>query len=282
MLCKRHKALYGKAHGTHLGETSMLIRDRLANDGRFLFRWRSYAPLVLLPLFLVALPEEERISQAVGPAVEHIIFFASVLVAFVGLAIRWATIAFVPSGTSGRNTVGQRADRLNTSGMYSMVRNPLYLGNFVAILGVLICVKVWWLVATFALLYWLYIERVIAVEEAFLEQKFGDDYRAWAAHTPVFLPRIFNWVRPNQPFSVTFLLRREYNGLLAVGASFFCPRVDPGRIRAARADCRMGGGGCRVGHPGCHDTRAVPGAALPEDAHPCARHLRCGPFWAAR
>jgi protein-S-isoprenylcysteine O-methyltransferase Ste14 len=199
----------------------MLIRDRLASDGRFLFRWRSYAPLVLLPLFLAALPEEERISQAVGPTVEHIIFFASVLVAFLGLAIRWVTIAFVPGGTSGRNTLGQRADRLNTSGMYSMVRNPLYVGNFVAILGVLICVKVWWLVAMFALLYWLYIERVIAVEEAFLEQKFGDDYRAWAARTPAFLPRPSNWVRPSQPFSLTFLLRREYNGLLAVGASFF-------------------------------------------------------------
>lgn len=199
----------------------MLIRDRLASDGRFLFRWRSYAPLLLLPLFVAALPEEERISQAVGPTAEHVIFFVSVFVAFLGLAIRWATIAFVPGGTSGRNTVGQRADQLNTSGMYSIVRNPLYLGNFVAILGVLICVKVWWLVAMFALLYWLYIERVIAVEEAFLGQKFGDDYRAWAARTPAFLPRPSNWVRPSQAPSLTFLLRREYNGLLAVGASFF-------------------------------------------------------------
>ena len=199
----------------------MLIRDRLANEGRFLFRWRSYAPLVLLPLFLAALPEEQRISQAVGPTVEHIMFFVSVLVSFLGLAIRWATVAFVPGGTSGRNTLGQRADQLNTSGMYSIVRNPLYVGNFVAILGVLICVKVWWLVAMFALCYWLYIERVIAVEEAFLEHKFGDDYRAWAARTPAFLPRVSDWVRPSQPFSLTFLLRREYNGLLAVGASFF-------------------------------------------------------------
>ena len=102
------------------------------------------------------------------------------------LAIRWVTIAFVPGGTSGRNTLGQRADQLNTSGMYSMVRNPLYVGNFVAILGVLICVKVWWLVAMFALLYWLYIERVIAVEEAFLEQKFGDGlWRMGGAHPGV-------------------------------------------------------------------------------------------------
>ena len=28
-------------------------------------------------------------------------------------------------------------------------------------------------------------------------------------------------MRPSQPFSLTFLLRREYNGLLAVGAGFF-------------------------------------------------------------
>jgi protein-S-isoprenylcysteine O-methyltransferase Ste14 len=199
----------------------MLIRDRLASDGRFLFRWRSYAPLVLLPVFVAALPEEQRIAQAVGPAVEHMIFFVSVGVSFVGLAIRWATVAFVPGGTSGRNTLGQRAEQLNTSGMYSMLRNPLYVGNFIAILGVLICVKVWWLVAIFALCYWLYIERVIAVEEAFLEQKFGDEYRAWAARTPAFLPRFSNWVWPSRPFSLTVLLRREYNGLLAVGASFF-------------------------------------------------------------
>jgi protein-S-isoprenylcysteine O-methyltransferase Ste14 len=199
----------------------MLIRDRLASDGRFLFRWRSYAPLVLLPVFVAALPEEERIAQAIGATLEHIIFFVSVFVSFVGLAIRWATVAFVRGGTSGRNTLGQRAEQLNTSGLYSMLRNPLYLGNFVAILGVLICVKVWWLVAIFALCYWLYIERVVAVEEAFLEQKFGDEYRAWAARTPAFLPRLSNWVRPSQPFSPTILLRREYNGLLAVGASFF-------------------------------------------------------------
>jgi protein-S-isoprenylcysteine O-methyltransferase Ste14 len=199
----------------------MLIRDRLTSDGKFLFRWRSYAPLLLLPLFIAALPEEERVSQAVGPAAEHVIFYASVLVSFIGLAIRWAAIAFVRGGTSGRNTHGQRADRLNTSGMYSIVRNPLYLGNFVAILGVLLCVKVWWLVAMFALLYWLYIERVIAVEEAFLEAKFGDDYRAWVARTPAFIPKLVNWMPPTERFSLPFLLRREYNGLLAVGAAFF-------------------------------------------------------------
>ena len=199
----------------------MLIRNRLARDGKFLFRWRSYVPLVLLPLIVVAMPEEERISAQIGPQAEHVIFYLAVFVSFLGLAIRWLTVAFVTEGTSGRNTHSQVAERLNTTGLYSMVRNPLYLGNFIAMLGVLICVKVWWVVAIFALCYWLYIERVIAVEEDFLEAKFGDAYREWAAKTPAFLPRIANWTPPSKSFSLPFLLRREYNGLLAVGASFF-------------------------------------------------------------
>ena len=199
----------------------MLIRDRLAKDGGFLFRWRSYVPLALLPLIIVALPEEERISVWIGAEAEHAIFYLSVLVSFAGLAIRWATIAFVPPGTSGRNTLQQRAEQLNTTGMYSIVRNPLYLGNFIAMLGVLLCVKVWWVIAIFAVCYWLYIERVIAVEEAFLEAKFGDAYRDWTSRVAAFIPKPANWVAPAGAFSLLFLLRREYNGLLAVGGSFF-------------------------------------------------------------
>lgn len=199
----------------------MLIRDRLASDGNFLFRWRSYVPLVLLPLIVVALPEEGRISAQIGQEAEHGIFYLAVLVSFTGLAIRWLTVAFVTPGTSGRNTRSQRADLLNTTGVYSIVRNPLYLGNFVAMLGVLICVKVWWVIAIFALCYWLYIERVIAVEEAFLEGEFGDAYREWAGRVPAFIPKFADWAPPSEPFSLPFLLRREYNGLLAVGGSFF-------------------------------------------------------------
>ncbi len=199
----------------------MRIRDRLEREGSFLFHWRSYVPLGLLPLILVSLPEENRVAAQIGPALKHAIFYLAMLVSFAGLAIRWATIAFVPPGTSGRNTLSQRADQLNTTGMYSLVRNPLYLGNFIAMLGVLICIKVWWVIAIFALCYWLYIERVIAVEEAYLEQRFGEPYRTWTARVPAFIPKFTNWTPPSGAFSLPFLLRREYNGLLAVGGSFF-------------------------------------------------------------
>ena len=257
----------------------MMIRDRLANDGRFLFRWRSYAPLVLLPLLLAALPEGERISRAVGPTVEHAIFFVSVFVAFVGLAIRWVTVAFVPGGTSGRSTLGQRADQLNTSGMYSIVRNPLYLGNFVVILGVVICVKVWWLVAIVALCYWLYIERGHRRRGGVPGAEIRRRAIAHGRRGPRRSSREFaNWV----PLEPAILADRSCCGASTTACwrwarAFFVLERDPRRGRAGRALHAMGGGGRRVDRAGCHDARAVPGAALPQDVHPRPACVGCRP-----
>ncbi|MGC9453013.1 MAG: methyltransferase family protein, partial [Oceanipulchritudo sp.] len=49
-------------------------------------------------------------------------------------------------GTSGRNTKQQVAYSLNTTGFYSVVRNPLYLGNFFMYLGIALFTHHWWLV----------------------------------------------------------------------------------------------------------------------------------------
>ncbi|MEI3590430.1 MAG: hypothetical protein V8Q44_05920 [Alistipes ihumii] len=52
------------------------------------------------------------------------------LVSLFGLAIRIRTAGHTPDRTSGRNTAeGQVADEPNTTGIYSMMRNPLYVGD---------------------------------------------------------------------------------------------------------------------------------------------------------
>lgn len=79
----------------------MLIRDRLAREGNFLFRWRSYVPLLLLPLILFALPEAERISARIGPEAEHIVFYLAMLASFAGLAIRWSPLRSSRRGPRG-------------------------------------------------------------------------------------------------------------------------------------------------------------------------------------
>ena len=60
---------------------------------------------------------------------------SSVIICIVGFLVRFYTIGTTPKGTSGRNTQEQVADVLNFDGMYSMLRHPLYLGNYLIWFG---------------------------------------------------------------------------------------------------------------------------------------------------
>jgi protein-S-isoprenylcysteine O-methyltransferase Ste14 len=198
----------------------MALREEFERTGNWLFRWRSYIPLVLIVPMLLAMQHPDYLRQdRSGQDAWALLCLA---VSLVGLGIRVATVGHVPRGTSGRNThEGQVAEVLNTSGVYSVVRHPLYLGNFVIWIGISMFCGIWWLTALFALGFWIYYERIMFAEEEFLRRKFGEAYVAWAEGTPAFFPRLRGWKRPELPFSLRTVLRREYPGLLAICASFF-------------------------------------------------------------
>lgn len=75
------------------------------------------------------------------------------VVAVLGQLLRFFTLAYVPPRTSGRNRKHQVADSLNTEGTYSMVRNPLYLGNCLSWLGLAAVPMSPWLWVSIALLF---------------------------------------------------------------------------------------------------------------------------------
>jgi hypothetical protein len=130
-----------------------------------------------------------------------------------------ATVGFVSKDTSQRNTGRPQAEALNTTGLYSVVRHPLYLGNYLVWLGVALFPGAWWAPVIASLVFWLYYERIMFAEEEFLRRRFGEAYTAWAAVTPAFLPRLRGWRSPDARFSLPTVLRREHSGLLALIAS---------------------------------------------------------------
>jgi protein-S-isoprenylcysteine O-methyltransferase Ste14 len=200
----------------------MALREELERAGAWLFRWRSYWPFLTLPMLVVALPDSELLKRLAGNLVNELYEGFCLAMCCLGLALRCVTVGYAPEGTSGRNTKKQKARTLNTTGTYSIVRHPLYLGNFVIFLGMILFVEVWWFILVSILGFVLCYVPIMYAEEEFLREKFGNAYLEWAERTPAFIPKWKRWLRPDLPFAWRNVLKREYSGFFAIVASFSC------------------------------------------------------------
>jgi protein-S-isoprenylcysteine O-methyltransferase Ste14 len=194
------------------------LREEFEETGSQLFRWRSYLPLAFLPLFVLALGDyaQTPVDDRLGPRWDAV----CVGLSFLGLALRAMVVGQTPARTSGRNTLEQVADTLNTTGMYSVVRHPLYLGNFLSWLGIALFTQSLLTVVASAMAFALYYERIMFAEEAFLRGRFGTDFALWADRTPAFFPRPSHWKPSAVPFSWKLVLLREYSGMFAIVSTF--------------------------------------------------------------
>jgi isoprenylcysteine carboxyl methyltransferase (ICMT) family protein YpbQ len=142
-------------------------------------------------------------------------------VSALGLIVRIITVGYTPANTSGRNTANQVADTVNQLGIYSTVRHPLYVGNFLMYLGLAMLTHNIWFVIIYILVFYLYYERIMFAEEQFLRKKFGTQYTEWASKTPAFWPRFSQFKKADLYFSWRKILKKEKNGLAAMFALFY-------------------------------------------------------------
>jgi protein-S-isoprenylcysteine O-methyltransferase Ste14 len=198
-----------------------MLKNLMVRQGSWLFRWRSYLPLLLFPLAVETFLNSGWMTRQFGAAGEDLWDIFCLLVALIGLTVRVMTVGFVPRGTSGRNTTSQQAAVLNTTGLYSVVRHPLYLGNFFIFMAFVMLLKSGLFAILAALVYLAYYERIILAEEEFLAERHGAAFYEWSSRTPVIIPRLRGWVAPHLPFSWRSALRREYHTVFLIAAVFF-------------------------------------------------------------
>jgi protein-S-isoprenylcysteine O-methyltransferase Ste14 len=195
----------------------MALVHEFEKSGNWLFKRRSWLPVFIIVAGIGMMYLGNR--QAILFDMRNELIFLGVSV--FGEIIRIVTVGFTPKNTSGRNTVnGQIADELNVTGIYSLLRHPLYLGNFFMWLGPVLFLRSACVTVVFILLYWLYYERIMFAEEQFLRRKFGDVYDKWSETVGSFIPVSFKYIKPKLPFSVKNVLKREYNSFVNIFAIF--------------------------------------------------------------
>jgi protein-S-isoprenylcysteine O-methyltransferase Ste14 len=197
----------------------MSLEQSFEKQGNFLFKYRGQFPIIL---FLLAIPFIYSTDLSNLYFIDNKIFYYILIsILFIlGFIIRCYTIGTTPSGTSGRNTKSQIADSLNTDGVYSIIRHPLYLGNYLIWLSIAIYTYSLFFPLFMSLLFWLYYERIMFAEEKFLEKKFGDKFINWSNLVPAFFPKKLVMTVSPVKFSFKSVLRREYASYLSAISAF--------------------------------------------------------------
>lgn len=201
----------------------MSLHEELERQGNWLFCKRSHLPILVLAAcyldFWHSLSVPDDFFSFVRDVFPHYRYFC-LGVSLAGLAVRIHTVGHTPSGTSGRNTHGQVADTRNTTGFYSIIRHPLYFGNLLISLDIVLLTANPYFVLLFVLTFSLYYERIMYAEEQFLIRKFPERHRSWSRDIPAFFPKFSGWKTPTEKFSLKKVLRQEKNGLVGIFGIF--------------------------------------------------------------
>ena len=202
----------------------MPLQEEMEQQGNWLFKYRGILPFTFFAAgaFVYLQSKSNPLPKSlVDTGFETYFIFFCFLISFLGLIMRVLIVGFASPNTSGRNTEEQVADSVNKTGAYSMVRHPLYVGNFFMWLGVALLTRNLWFIVSFIFLYWLYYERIMFAEEQYLRKKYGDEYINWASKTPPFIPAFRQYIKPNLPFSWKKVLKQEKTGLFLLFLVFF-------------------------------------------------------------
>ena len=119
-------------------------------------------------------------------------WFRLTMVGVAVLGLSWVLWGYWVLGKNwARSVSGVRRDTvLVTTGLYGIVRHPIYLGLFISLTALaLMAANLLVLLPTLALLIVLYAS--IAEEEVILIDRFGDEYREYKKRTPRLIPKLW-------------------------------------------------------------------------------------------
>lgn len=147
----------------------------------------------VIPTLLIGLLDSSIFAWHLPFPANLVLLLLAALLILAGVSLMISTIALFAQGGQGTLAPWDPTERLVIQGPYRHVRNPMISGVFFILLGdsllfLSVPVFVWFMLFLVANLF--YIPRV---EEAGLEEQFGEAYRDYKRNVPAWIPRIRAW-----------------------------------------------------------------------------------------
>lgn len=199
----------------------MKNKNLLVRIGDFFFKWRNFAfPLILITLFLLFSPPAQYFNIHWLEEAKDIL---AIIMVASGLGFRLATIGWAYIKRGGLNKQVY-ADTLVTEGFFNLCRNPLYVGNILIYSGIFIMHGHPVVVITGIGFYYFIYESIIAAEEFYLRNKFGDHYISYCNSVPRWVPNFSKYKASTENMTYSFkrAIMKDYstifNASIAIAA----------------------------------------------------------------
>lgn len=122
-------------------------------------------------------------SGDVGGGVITVLFVIAGILCIAGGIILWYAAVF-----SAKIDITIKSNRLETSGVYAIVRNPIYSAFLFICIGALLFCRNWY-VLILPPLFWVYLTVFMKLtEEKWLSERFGEEYKAYCKRVNRFIP----------------------------------------------------------------------------------------------
>ena len=170
--------------------------------GNFLFKHRSFTPVPLIVLVFIVFKPIDMGGQNI------VVNVGGLFLSLLGEIIRIISVGYAYAGTSGRESY-LRAENLNITGIYSIVRNPLYIGNFFMFTGLVAVFSNIYALLVFGVFLVLQYYFVILAEENYLIETYGKDYEAYCTRVRRIIPTFKDYKRNQNPFNLRKVVLKE-------------------------------------------------------------------------
>jgi len=168
-----------------------------SNFARIIYKWRVRIGLIgTIPVVILS---KSNLYSILG----------GILLTVIGLLIRTWACGHI-----------HKEKELTVSGPYRYTRNPLYLGNLIIGISIVVGSLSWWGFAIFAVYFFLFYPIVINIEKKRMKKFFPRKYEEFQKNVPLFFPSLKPCQSENSnKFSWT--LYRKNREIRALAGTFF-------------------------------------------------------------
>lgn len=186
----------------------------LLSSGAIFFKFRNF----LFPIFVIILLVFTRPALAMARSdVDTFVIIAGCAIALLGGLFRLFVIGFAYIKRGGKD--GRvYADDLVTGGVYAHVRNPMYIGNFLIIVGMGMMYGSMWIYALVIPFFAFVYLSIVVTEEDYLKKRFGQGFEAYCKKVNRFIPNFSGFGKTLSEFSYDWkkAIRKDYGTFFGV------------------------------------------------------------------